>query len=126
MPVTGIAYSPSGKQLVTAAADGVRMWEAATGAPLLNLIENDLPLRVTSGWYIDVEFSPDGGTVAVSRSNWTLTLIDAATGLTVDVQTLTGSPSAIEYSPDGSMIVTGSDRKSALMIGQSGDASAHS
>ena len=57
-PVTGIAYGRTGELLATSAADGVRMWDAATGALITNLIDNDLPLRVASGWYTDVEFSP--------------------------------------------------------------------
>jgi WD40 repeat protein len=121
LPVTGIAYSPTGQHLATTAADGIKLWDAATGALLTDLIENDVPLHVRLGWYTDVAFSPDGGTIAVSRADRTLTLVDVATGEIDEVRKLTGIPNGIEYSPDGTTIAAGSDRIASLLIALTGD-----
>jgi WD40 repeat protein/DNA-binding SARP family transcriptional activator/energy-coupling factor transporter ATP-binding protein EcfA2 len=121
LPVTGIAYSPTGQHLATSAADGIKLWDAATGALITNLIDNDLPLRVTSGWYTDVEFSPDGQTIAVSRADRTLTLVDVAAGQIDEVRNLSGIANGIEYSPDGTTIAAGSDRIASLLIALTGD-----
>jgi WD40 repeat protein len=107
-PITGIAFSPGGKTVATALIDGVRLWDAASAAPL-----HVLSVGGTDRAYANrLTFSPDG-----SRLAWcflyagkrdrlpSLCLCDPAAGKElqrIDVPCLPGSPaSALAFSPDG-------------------------
>jgi len=98
-----VAFSPDGKQVVSGSGDDtVRLWDAATGAPLQTLEGH-------TGWVSSVAFSPDGKQVVSGSGDDTVRLWDAATG--APLQTLeghTGWVCSVAFSPDGKQVVSGS------------------
>src|SRR5262249_30149973 len=72
--VGGVAFSPDGKQLVTAGGDGtVRLWDAETG-------RERRTLKGHKDAVCAVAFSPDGKTVASASHDRTIKLWDTETG----------------------------------------------
>src|SRR5437016_13330320 len=72
--VIGLAFSPDGKTIASASADGtVRLWEASTGKPV------GQPLTAHTGPVNGVAFSPDGRTVASAGADQTVPLWEAST-----------------------------------------------
>jgi len=121
--VMKISFAPDGQRLVSSSADEtitgsnedipdrtIRIWDVETG-------ENILTIDPRSGFIRDVEFSPDGRTVAGTSWDFdnggTARIYDAESGLELrrffahrDVIT------NIEFSPDSSQLVTASWDKS--------------
>jgi WD40 repeat protein len=102
--VHALAYSPDGRGIATAEADGtVRRWESATGKPVGS------PIKADSGDVTGVAYSPDGRTIASASIDGTLRLWNADTGAPLipnpaPVAALT----TVAVSPDGRNILTGS------------------
>jgi WD40 repeat protein len=65
--VTGVAFSPGGRRLVSSGMDGVKVWDPSTGVELLNL-----PLQGGGAWH--VAFSPDGKSIAAAGGDGVVTL----------------------------------------------------
>jgi WD40 repeat protein len=99
--VTGVAYSPDGRRLVTAGADGtVRWWDTDTAQEILTVPGNGTPL---SG----VAYSPDGRLVAAAGADPTVRVWDAATGR--EVHSLRGHAAdvtCVVFSPDGQRLAS--------------------
>lgn len=94
-------YSPDGRNLVTASADGTaRRWRTEDGQELLPELRHEGPVR----W---AEFSPDGNEVVSAAEDGTVRIWDAASGQAKRILTGPGAAATRAlFSPDGAQIVT--------------------
>jgi WD40 repeat protein len=109
-PVRGVAVTRDGGRVVAGLDDGtVRVWDANTGAELLQLKGHSGPVRA-------VAVTPDGARIVTGSDDNTARLWDASTG--AELLKLTGHTApvfGVAVTPDGGRIVAGSDDKSARM-----------
>jgi WD40 repeat protein/serine/threonine protein kinase/DNA-binding XRE family transcriptional regulator len=107
--VTGLAYSPDGKRMVTTGSDGqLAVWDAETGS---NVFVDRLR-RSTRGAAMSLQgasLSPDGKSLAVIGDDATVRVWDLETRK--EVRLLSGHAdlvTIVAYSPDGTHLATGS------------------
>src|SRR5262249_12166675 len=81
-----VAFAPDGKTIATAGADGIRLWDAETGAAI----------RQFAGRAYNVFFSPDGRHISDGTHFW-----DLASGEPI-VELKTAK--AVSFSPDGKLL----------------------
>jgi WD40 repeat protein/serine/threonine protein kinase len=109
-------FSPDGKRIVTALADGTaRVWDAQTDQPLTEPMQHSR--RITSA-----QFSPDGKRIVTASLDETARVWDAQTGKPLTRPLMHGAlVNSAQFSPDGQRVVTGcSDGTARLWDAQSG------
>jgi WD40 repeat protein len=100
-------YSRDGKRIVTAGADRtVRIWNGHTGGQLL-VIHGAAPFSAAA-------FSPDGSRAAAASADGKVRIYDVSDSRQLLVLRGHGGPvNDVDFSPDGKLIVTASDDKTA-------------
>lgn len=100
---TSVEFSPDGNLVATTSYGHARLWNAATGKPVGDVMRHDADVN-------SVEFSPDGKLVVTASNDKTARLWDAGTGEPVsEVMWHGGSVWIEEFSPDGRLILTSSE-----------------
>jgi len=116
--VNSIAWSPNGKQVVTAAGvwgtdndNSARVWDAGTGQLVLTLAANH-------GAVVSAAFSPDGKRIVTGEWWSTGRVWDAASGK--QLLTFDGGPAevlpCVAFSPDGTRIIAGSSSSRTVHV----------
>lgn len=103
-----IAFSPNGREVLTASTGGTaRVWNADTGQQRLLLKHDDVVFHAT--------FSPDGLRIVTASKDHTARLWDAGNGRELARLGHDAPVSKAVFSPDGSQIVTASDDGTARL-----------
>ena len=103
VPVRSAVFSPDGKQILTATADGtVRIWDAVSDKQLLS-IPGFGPLN-------DAAFSPDGKSIVTASNDGIARILNARTGKVIVMLNPFGrsnpAVSSAAFSPNGRLVVT--------------------
>ncbi|MFZ4731447.1 MAG: WD40 repeat domain-containing serine/threonine protein kinase [Pirellulales bacterium] len=102
VPVRAVAFAPDGARIATATAEGVHVWDTASGHLIAT---GDGP---AAAWD-RVAFRPDGRHVAAAAADGTLALWDATGGSRIATPARhTHGVTALAYSPDGSRLLSAS------------------
>ena len=105
-PVLSATWSPDGKRLATRSRDGtVKIWDPDTGSCLLTLACRDNPKKVHR--YHSLLWSPDGHYLA-ANSGSTVIVWDPDTGKRHAELPMKTDVGIIGWSPDSSMVASGS------------------
>ncbi len=108
--VNAVAFSPDGRYLATASAEGtVALWQVSTGTMLKTLVGHKAAV-------LSVAFSPDGRYLATGSDDRTAALWDARTGRRLKtIEGHGGDVYSVAFSPDGRSLATGSDSNTAAL-----------
>jgi predicted NACHT family NTPase len=103
LPVTSVAWDPTGTRIVSGSEDEtLRLWDASTG-------ESVQVLEGHTGSVESVAWDPTGTRIVSGSSDGTLRLWDASTGESVQVlEGHTDSVMSVAWDPTGTRIVSGS------------------
>jgi WD40 repeat protein/serine/threonine protein kinase len=115
-PVTSVGFSADDATLITASGDGmVRLWDAGTGQLAGQPLAHGKPLSI-------LRVAPDGKSVASVDEHGSAMIWDLATrSRRALLQGPRGYIQALEYSPDGTMLVFGGeDRRVRLASASAG------
>jgi WD40 repeat protein len=127
--VNSLAFSPDGERIVTGGFDSprnpgseVKVWDARTGALLLDLTQPCHAVGYLASARVSVAFSPDGKRIIVAGARTktslgnALTVRDTQTGAALlEVKMNNDIPLSVAFSPDGERIVTGNFNKTATV-----------
>jgi small GTP-binding protein len=100
--ITGMAWSPDGLTLATAAYDNsIRLWNVQTGEQLLTL-EGHEDVVCAVSW------SSDGQTIASGSKDKTIRLWNTLTGeMSLEIEAFSGLVYDVAWSPDGQILASG-------------------
>src|SRR5262249_19072321 len=93
----GTAFSPDSKLLASAAPDGARLWDVATGWQIGHF-------RGPAKGFVAVAFSPDGQSMALATPEQTIELRDVWTG--ADRGNLEAPANNLAYRADGRLLIS--------------------
>jgi WD40 repeat protein len=117
-PGSGAAFSPDGRQILTAGGDAI-LWDSATGKPVRALQEPLLPRKGAKDSNHFAAFSPDGRrvlTVSGDGKDSRARIWDAATGKQLlTIQEPGGFLGPLHFSPDGRKVLGACGDKSARL-----------
>lgn len=109
--VTGFAFSPDGKTIVTAAGKSLRIWDVATGRSLQQWQAHESTV-------VSVAFTPDGTGVVSGGVDRKVSLWEAGTGKEARSFGETGKLDVIvgvAVSPDGKLVAAGGRRGEVVL-----------
>ncbi len=108
--VQAARFSPDGRRVVTASADGTaRVWDTATGAAVGRPLTHDGPV-------LGAEFSADGRKVVTASADGTARLWEADSGRVLAPPLKPGRPlTCARFSPDGTRVVTADEGPTARL-----------
>ncbi len=108
--VNSVAFSPDGRQVVTASSDTTaRVWDAATG-------RQAIVLEGHQGSVNSVAISPNGTHIVTASNDNTARVWDLATGRqSVVLQGHEGRVNTVTISPDGAHVLSASDDRTARL-----------
>src|SRR5262245_10251286 len=102
--VYGIAFTPDGKQLLTASGDpSIKVWDAATGKEIKTFAGQSGHRQLV----LAVAVSPDGSAFATGSSDNTLKVWDFPTSKHLNQLTLPADATAVAATNDGSRLAAG-------------------
>jgi WD40 repeat protein len=108
--VRSIAFSASGKRIVSGSNDGaIQVWDASTGTEVI------AAFRSHKQPVVSVAISPDASCIVSSSHDRTIRIWDSTSGTEV-LPALRGSVGPVAFSPDGTRIACGSWDRTILVI----------
>ena len=103
--VSGVAFSPDGKRLVSTSLEPVaRVWDIETGKQLLELRNRG---RADHNQIMSAVYSPDGKLIAAATDQTAVWLWEAATGAIKHVIKFPGTADSVAFSPDSKRLLAG-------------------
>lgn len=126
--IDDVAFSPDGKVLASADANGnIQLWSARTGEPVGTPLGTASPANADSVT-ISIAFSPDSKILAGTAADGTIQLWDTATGRAISGPfgpAAHQSSTSITFSPDGTLLAELSGRGAIRMWRVAGLANAY-